>query len=90
MSGAEIGRLAADHGAALSEAPEPEMSYRVLTVRKGNTAFWLYLSGDRLKKVGRGEYAPPSRLEAGVPEDLCGGRRRQGQRHVRGQPMDRS
>ena len=47
------------------------MGYRVLTVRKGNRAFWLYLIGDRLKMVRRGEYAPVSRLDIEAAEYLC-------------------
>ncbi|HEX6898999.1 MAG TPA: hypothetical protein VF789_04770 [Thermoanaerobaculia bacterium] len=73
MDRAEISRLAENHGAELSESPEPEEGFRVLTVKKGKTAFWLYLSEDRLKKVRRGEYAPASRLDVGVTESLCEG-----------------
>ena len=75
MTSAEISRLAESHSANYSEADEPEMGYRVLTVRKGNSAFWLYLSDDRLKKVRRGEYAPPSRLDVKAAESLCEGMR---------------
>jgi hypothetical protein len=71
MSSAEISRLAESHGASYSEATEPEKGYRVLTVRKRNSAFWLYLSNDRLKMVRRGEYAPVSRLDIKAAEYLC-------------------
>lgn len=77
MSSAEISRFAESHGASYSEASEFEMDYRIVTVRKGNTAFWLYLSGDQLKMVRQGEYAPVSRLDIKAAEYLCdGGARR--------------
>lgn len=75
MSFADISRMAESQGARVLEAPEPEMGYRVLTIRKGNTAFWLYFSDDRLKQVRRGEYAPACRLDTGPTESLCGNSR---------------